>query len=212
MELVFVHGWGFEASFWDPLAAFLTDYPQQRVDRGYFGSKRDLVKTNQKSVLIGHSLGFVHGLSLRQDWAGLIAINSFARFIREENKMGCVAPSVLRDMRMRLVADPAKTLGDFYGLIGAKPPAGTPDTARLREGLDELRDTDCGASLAALDVPTLILASRDDELVPVKASEALAREAMQGRLEWHSTGNHTLPQSDPDWCALHIKRFLLSFK
>jgi len=34
--LLFLHGWGFDATFWDPLRAMLSDWPQRAIDRGYF--------------------------------------------------------------------------------------------------------------------------------------------------------------------------------
>ena len=37
MKLVFVHGWGFDARFWDPVARRLPGADVVRCDLGYFG-------------------------------------------------------------------------------------------------------------------------------------------------------------------------------
>jgi len=37
MSLLFCHGWGFDAAFWDALAAALPEFAQVRDDAGYFG-------------------------------------------------------------------------------------------------------------------------------------------------------------------------------
>jgi pimeloyl-[acyl-carrier protein] methyl ester esterase len=212
IELVFIHGWGFDASFWDPLAALFASYPQRRIDLGFFGEQNSALPEGNEKILIGHSLGFIHGLRQKQNWAGWAAINGFARFVEAPGKTGCVPAAALRDMRLRFSSDPAKTLKDFYSFIGARAPQTVSlDADRLREGLDELRGEDVSGIVSALDVPGLVLASRSDPLVPVAASEALAKKTRQAKLKWHERGSHVLPQSDPAWCAQAIKEFLAYF-
>ena len=117
MKLVFVHGWGFDARFWDELSARLSSYPQARYDFGFFGAPSSdldaLVAANEPAVLIGHSLGFVYGLQQALPWAGWIAVNGFARFTMSATETGCVAPAVLRDMQRRFKADSAANAGRF---------------------------------------------------------------------------------------------------
>ena len=38
LSLLFCHGWGFDAAFWNSLAALLPEYAQVRDDAGYFGN------------------------------------------------------------------------------------------------------------------------------------------------------------------------------
>ncbi len=199
MKLVFIHGWGFDASFWDALSALLPQYPQQRIDLGFFGQPSGGIESSEPSILVGHSLGFVHGIQQRPDWSGWVAINSFVSFA------ACVPSFILHQMRKRFEADPENTLRDFYRLIGAMQSADNPNAERLLEGLDELRDGDVGDTLAALNIPNLILAARHDPLVPVGASEDLAQ---YGKILWHDNDGHILPQSDPVWCANAIRNFL----
>ena len=40
--LLFLHGWGFDATFWGPLRAMLSDWPQRAIDRGYFDTPGDV--------------------------------------------------------------------------------------------------------------------------------------------------------------------------
>jgi len=210
VTFVFIHGWGFDAGFWDPLCARLPQYPQQRIDLGFFGAPSE--KTEDESfsprVLVGHSLGFVHGIKQGQDWSGWIAINGFSRFVKTPTREGCVTEANLREMRMRLQNNPAKTLQDFYRTTGTAPCARAPNPDRLRKGLDELRDIDVSDVLAALDVPGLALAGADDPLVPLTASEALGRMAKRGGLMLKDKAGHLLPQTDPAWCAKTIADFI----
>jgi pimeloyl-[acyl-carrier protein] methyl ester esterase len=208
VELVFVHGWGFEAHFWDSLAALLPQFPQQRLDCGFFGAPRDFQPGKTPRVLIGHSLGFMHGIAAHKDWSGWIAINGFARFIADDLKTGCVPVAELVAMKTRLQKNPTATLREFYRQIGAAPVVGAPDLTRLEAGLDELQSGNIDKTLPVLDVPGFALAGHNDPLVPIAASEALGCLARKGGLLWHHTGGHILPQSATAFCAAAITRFL----
>ncbi|MFY9287134.1 MAG: alpha/beta hydrolase [Alphaproteobacteria bacterium] len=204
MKLVFIHGWGLDASFWDGAAPLLKDYAQHRVDRGFFGNVVPWEEDPEPSILIGHSLGFMYGIQKKKDWCGWVAINSFPRFITSE-KPGCTSPAELRDIKKRLDKDPQQTLADFHKYIQAKPPTLRPDIPKLRSALDELRDGDIESDLIQLNKPGVVLASRNDVLVPIATSESLAHNQTH---HWHETGGHILPQSNPVWCADAIKDFL----
>jgi pimeloyl-[acyl-carrier protein] methyl ester esterase len=206
-ELVFIHGWGFDASVWDGLAEQLKEFPQQRVDMGFFGSPRQIQGNKYRKILIGHSLGFMHGLRQRQDWIGWVSINSFCRFTPD-----CVPVAALRDMQRKLATNVEETLDSFYGFIrgGANEvPALTPDINKLREGLDELRDGNLSETLKTIQAKGLVLASLNDLLVPKTATEALLdASGGQARIGWHDTAGHLLPLRDAAWCAEKIRKFL----
>jgi pimeloyl-[acyl-carrier protein] methyl ester esterase len=210
MELVFVHGWGFDAGFWDALCPHLAEFRQQRVDLGFFGPPAAEKPSEHPCVLIGHSLGFVHALRRRQHYTRWVAINSFARFVRDASPSNRKSRGQVRDLRRQLAANPEKTMRAFYHTLGVKPMIGPADVSRLTEGLNELLAADVTETLASLDVPGLILASRKDPLIPIAVSEGLEHSAKRGRILWHDTANHIIPQSDPGWCASAIRAFLKS--
>jgi pimeloyl-[acyl-carrier protein] methyl ester esterase len=208
IKLVFIPGWGLDAHFWDALSELLSQFPQVRVDLGFFGALSEERENSQPCILIGHSLGFFHGLKERQDWRGWIAINGFLRFTETGAKTGCVTQASLRAMRRRLQSDPSKTIQDFCRLIGTPVPDGMPNFERLREGLDELSQYDIEDILTEFNVPGLVLAGCNDPLVPLPASEALGRLAGHGGLRFHEKAGHLLPQTEPSWCARQITNFL----
>jgi len=206
MRLVFIHGWGFDPHFWDVLAAALARFPQTRVDLGFFGGAVDRVRDDEPAILIGHSLGFLHGMRARKNWAGWVAINSFPRFVATPTEAGCVSAASLRAMRGGLLKDAPKTLADFYRLIGAAAPAAavTPHVESLRDGLDVLRDASFDPAVVA--GTGLVLAAKNDPLVPIATSAALAASA--DRIAWHAGGGHLLPQNATAWCAEQIVGFV----
>ncbi len=208
MKLIFIHGWAFDASFWGELSAFLPQYEQQRMDLGFFAesSAEDIIA--EKSILVGHSLGFVRGLNLTKNWAGIIAINSFPNFVEQTNRVGCVAPLALRSMRQKLGVNAQKTLDDFYRLTGAIPPQkpSVPNINRLKEGLDELRDVKDSNLMTMQNKPNLILAASNDPLVPQAVTESFS--TVTANILWHDDGGHLLPRNDPAWCASAITGFM----
>jgi pimeloyl-[acyl-carrier protein] methyl ester esterase len=207
IELVFIHGWGFDTRFWDKLCAALPQFRHTRIDLGFFGATAPPpARESSKRILVGHSLGFVHGLRHYKDWAGWIAINGFTRFLKTAAEPGCMPAANLRALRMGLQNGTEKPLQDFYRSIDAPPLQGTPKIERLREGLDELQSIDTGALLGEQNLPGLALASRNDPLVPIDASEALGAKAKDFRL--HDEAGHLLPLSDPAWCAAAMTEFL----
>jgi pimeloyl-ACP methyl ester carboxylesterase len=56
--ILFVHGWGYDAGFWDPLRQTLGDLPGITLDLGYFGDTRTAIPDGI-TLLVGHSLGFL---------------------------------------------------------------------------------------------------------------------------------------------------------
>jgi len=197
--LVFIHGWGLAPDFWNRLAPLLPGTEQHRVNLGFYGEPAETFPGDD-CVLIGHSLGFVYGMAKKKNWRGWIAINSFPRFVGPPGS-GCASLDELKDMASRLEKNPAETLKKFYAFIGAEPPAGYPDLKKLREALDMLRILAVGRSA----IPGLMLAARNDCLVPEATGAALAAGHSA---EWHESGGHVLPQSDPAWCAERISSFL----
>jgi pimeloyl-[acyl-carrier protein] methyl ester esterase len=139
-------------------------------------------------------------------FCGWIAINGFPRFVPD-----CVTAAQLREMKFGMAIAAARTLQVFYARLGAQAPLGSPDFERLRSGLDELQDGDIAADIEKLGAPGLVLAARNDGLVPVGVSEGLGRTVRDGGILWHENGGHVLPQSDPAWCAKAIENFAKAF-
>jgi len=200
MRLCFVHGWGFGPDCFDALAPLLNDWPQARADLGYFGAA-SFPDVRPGDVLVGHSAGLGWGLSQRRDWAGVVAIAAFGRFVRDEGGRGCVRPAELRALQRALARDPAECVAGFRARHGGGP-CPSPDSGALAKGLAFLESLDVRGET----VPTLVLAAEDDPLVPLDAARELAQSG--GELFVRETGGHGLPWTDPAFCAEKIRDFL----
>lgn len=203
MRLVFVHGWGFDATLWDGMAAALPEFPQIRVELGFLGQAPAWPDFQPNDVLIGHSLGFLWGMLHYRSWRAAVSINGFACFAGGEG--ACVAPPALRAMRVSLARDPQKTLANFYGSFGYTAELAGFDVARLAEGLTLLETHFVEAPLGS----KLILASHNDRLVPPSATEHLAVVMNGASVHWNEEGGHLLPLTQPQWCAEAIRAFLI---
>lgn len=209
MRLVFVHGWGFDASFWNALGACLADVPQTRVELGFLDGDTVLPARQDDDILVGHSLGFAWGLSHQEPWRRWVAINSFARFVDSGERKGCMPLARLRALRHGLVRDAAPTLGNFYRSIDADIPNRAPHVENLRKGLNWLADLDLSTRLSDSGARGLILAASNDPLVPVASTQLMATQAQGAALLWHDEAGHLLPLREPAWCAAAIRKYAL---
>lgn len=208
--LVLVHGWGFDATFWEPLAAQLPDFATVTVDLGFTGRPDSPeIPTDGRRVAVGHSLGLLWLLKARPfTWDALVSVNGFPRFVEGDGFGPAQAPRVIERMIRRLGQDPDRVATDFLALCGAPPPQGRLDTAALEQGLKWLLEWDARAALDRDPEPALILAARNDPVVPLAMTEAAFPDRPGHTIAWHDDGGHLLPLTDPRWCAERITEFL----
>lgn len=201
LSLRLVHGWGYDAGFWQPLRDRLAGVALDVVDQGYFGEGCG-PKITDPVICVGHSLG---AMQLYADpppgCRALIAINGFDCFAARDGFPGAPV-RVLDRMRRRLVESPAGVVADFRQRLGDDRAFGTPDAEALLRGLDALRDLDARPSGADRALPVFALDGGADPLLPPEMQAACFAGA--SRFE-RPGGGHLLPLTDPDWCAAQIR-------
>ncbi|HEY1382706.1 MAG TPA: alpha/beta hydrolase [Dongiaceae bacterium] len=189
--ILFVHGWGYDARFWDPLRERLRDFSSVALDFGYFGSPQTSIP-HGVTLLVGHSLGFLW--LLRQpalEHLPLIGINAFPRFIGADDYQPAIAPRVLERMRRRVVTDARGVLAEFWQRAGAVGPETAPNTAALADGLGHLAGWDERENLRRRASSVRLIAGEEDAVVPA----AMTRMAFEDRaIDW-LPGGHALPQT-----------------
>lgn len=185
MMLLFLHGWAFDSTLWQAMAAHLPGHRLLLADRGYFGPPADIRQT--PDVAIGHSLGC---LILARDLpphVPLLAINGFDRF----TGAGRVAPRVVQRMARRLGEAPAEVVDAFRQRCGAEPAAADPDGARLAADLELLLHAE------APDRPVLLLHGDCDPILP----EAMRAAVFPSSPRHVTAGGHLLPLTHAPLCA-----------
>jgi len=203
--LVLLHGWGYDASFWQPLIAALPEADCTAWDLGYYGAS-SFPPPDRDAVAVGHSYGLLWLLRQRSlDWRGLVSINGFSRFSAAPDLPQGVPFAQIDRLSAALEADPTACLAGFRQRCGdMTPPPSTPNVSRLLDSLEHLRHWDERETAESLGVPQLALCGEADKVVPGPLSRALFPE---GITRWHA-GGHLLPLQDPDWCAGEIRTWL----
>lgn len=204
--MLFVHGWAFDAAFWDPLRAALPAWPHAVSDAGYFGPAREPALTGPV-IAVGHSLGVLRLLGrLPDQCVGLVSINGFPRFCAEADYPAGVPVRMLDRMRKRLTESADDVLRDFRQRCGDTTAFGAPRVEPLARDLRTLRDADRRPALATLPMPLLALAGAADPIAP--APMTTAGFGATAEIHWREDGGHLLPLTDSDWCAQRIRAFL----
>lgn len=187
--ILFVHGWGYDAQFWDPVRAALGEVPSAALDLGYFGAANTAVPCDV-TLLVGHSLGF---LWLARQSAlkhlPLVGINAFPRFLEAGDYRPAVGLRVLERMKRRVASDTPGVLEDFWTRAGASGPTGAPNASALAEGLDHLATWDERENLASRASRMRLIAGREDAIVPPAVTEM----AFKGSETAWLPGGHALP-------------------
>ncbi len=201
--LLFMHGWGFDASIWSGVVRHLDGFECRLADRGYFGSPV-AVESDGPCLVVGHSMGAMHWLAdLPDRCRGMVAVNGFDRFVEGDGFSGA-ARRPLDRMIARLPQSPAQVLADFRRRCGADPAAGAPELAPLLTDLELLRDGDLRDATDCLSV--LSLQGANDPLLPEAMRGAVFARARVTRMTCENAG-HLLPLEAPEWTAKAIAEF-----
>lgn len=207
VTLLFVHGWGFDASFWAPLQALLEGRAMLFSDRGYFGAPQEPV-VEGPVVVVAHSQGAMQAVAKPPSRCrGLVAINGFDCFAARPGFPG-VSPRVIDRMLMRLDSSPDSVVADFRARCGVDGEVPPPDTARLGHDLEQLRNGDVREAVAVWKAPILSLQGARDPIVPETMRAALFASARQVTVIEHPDGGHVLPLTHTVWCAARIAAFV----
>jgi pimeloyl-[acyl-carrier protein] methyl ester esterase len=181
------------------------------------------------ATLIGWSLGGQLALALAAEpmrrVRRLVLIASTPRFTQADGWQYGLAPATLRQFAQALEHDATQALADFIdlqvrggnnaaqlraALRDALDGHGRAQLPALRAGLGLLADNDLREQAARIEIPALVLAGRNDCVVPWEAAQALA--ALLPHAQWQSVrrAGHAPFLSHPDETGAAVLQFLAS--
>ena len=204
MRLLFAHGWALDRTLWDGVLTALGEDAAQAVvlDAGYYGRPAPLPEIDGPVLGVGQSLG---ALELLADppagLKGVVVLDGFARFGQAEDFPQGVPARVLARMNKR-VADGA--LAEFLERAGGMVPDGTPDVARLTQGLERLETLD-GRPCA---LPLWRLHSAGDPIATLAMADAAFEGLDVRERRIRPSTDHLSPIHDPQACADLIRTAL----
>lgn len=203
--LYFLHGWGYDASFWTPLRNHLSELRHVCEDASYFGPASRPALPETPFWAIGHSAGACSLLALDSPHClGLISINGFARFTSAEDFPEGVPERILRRMIRQLDRQPETILHQFRQMCGETDPVlpATVNREALKAGLSTLASMDHRSLLPRWGRRLHSLHSPDDPLSP-------ARNGLRPHVPGIPLpGGHLLPLTHPQDCAALLKRII----
>lgn len=236
--IALLHGWGFDARVWDPVAPLLA--PAADVIRldlpGYRGAPDcgDLDATIAQlasqlpanTVLVGWSLGALLAQKIAaaapDRVARLVLVAGTPCFAQRDDWAFAQPNATLSAFIAGIDADPAATLVRFAALINQRDACARalvrglapllqsplPDTRVLLRGLHWLRDLDLRDPAGAIAQRCLLIHGAHDPLMPVAASQWLAQQLPNAELEVFEAAAHMPFASDPERFAQRIQQFV----
>lgn len=180
----------------------------------------DSLKINQ-CHFVGHALGGLVGLELALQRPGLlqsqVLINAWSQPNDHSSRCFAVRKTLLRDsgpaayvMAQALFLYPADWIASHTAQLAeddAHALAHFPATDNLLKRIAALQAFNVQEHLASIETPTLLIANRDDMLVPWQQSQMLAQGLPRGELAVLEYGGHASSVSDP----LLFNRVLLEY-
>ncbi|WP_428486551.1 pyrimidine utilization protein D [Rhodopila sp.] len=160
---------------------------------------------------IGHALGGLIGLRLALDRPALIdrlvVVNAWAKTHPHTLRCFAARKSLLLNTgpaayvaAQPLFLYPAWWMADRTGWLAEQDAAGLahfPPAHTVLRRIGAIEAFDIEATVPAIAAPTLVIATRDDVLVPSTCSVRLAERLPQGRLELLDHGGHACNITDP---------------
>jgi len=225
---VFCHGFGFDATFWNPLRPFFSSMNTVYLDLGYFGEEpsslraersnpvvrstaldcfASLAKTQSIEYIgIGHSLGLMKLMSLNIPFKCLIGLHGFVNFLGFSEQLHRRRQRELMRLTAQFHVSPESTLNQFYQRTGVDFNLPTARILNQKRLLDDL------ALLAhpvpvPMGVPLLVLGSNDDKITPPELIEDNFGAHPHVSIEFINQAQHGLGYLKPDVVYQKIKRF-----
>ncbi len=171
---------------------------------------------------VGHALGGLVGLSLALRYparlSSLVVVNGWAKLDPHTERCFDVRTALLRDSgpaayvrAQPIFLHPAAWLSrhaDRLAQEEAHAIAHFQGEATLLRRIGALRRFDIDAKLGSIATRTLVVATRDDILVPYTCSEQLAAALPAATLAMFDTGGHAINVTDPEPFNAALLRFL----
>lgn len=206
IKIVFVHGWGFDASIWDNIITELNGFETIRLDLGFFAQEQTTFNDNDV-VFVTHSMGLAWVLrNVKPPYKGLVSINGFTKFCQAEDWPEGIAPRMLSRMVRQFDKNPETVWSDFMIKSGMDNPVYPPNANQmsLSKGLKDLGKWDVRDQFALLSCPKLLCCAKGDMIVP----EKLSVDSFGKGVEWYEGANHLLPLQQAPSIAAHIRSFV----
>lgn len=225
MEVIAYHGWGFDASCWQPWQQWISQQGGQfrAFDRGYFGAAAQPVfSTTDRKLILAHSYGLhLCPIGQLEQADDLIIFSSFTRFHPESPRLQRRSQQIVQQMIDRFRVDPMLVLHNFRHRC-AQPHIWTgpiPDSCnvdRLQQDLQQLNQAQLNQAQLNLILNTgmkqvMIIQGTEDRIVATAQGRQLAQHIPQSRYIEINAAGHALPFTHFADCQALLKSSFQAF-
>ena len=207
-HFVFCHGFGFDTQFWERIAPYFSQEKCSFIDLGYFGNRVDnTYLCNQRVIGIGHSVGLSKLISMYSNFDYLIGLNSFVNFLGSDQVERKKRQKELNALRLSFLKDPDSAIKNFYIRCDIEELIECTDFSNLNRDLILSEFEWLQKEYKLPEVPTLILSSNDDLVVPHAITSDNFSKQQYIKIDSIMNGGHALGFRKP----LEVYRKIMSF-
>lgn len=207
-HFVFCHGFGFDTQFWERIAPYFSQEKCSFIDLGYFGNRVDnTYLCNQRVIGIGHSVGLSKLISMYSNFDYLIGLNSFVNFLGSDQIERKKRQKELNALRLSFLKDPDSAIRNFYIRCDIEELIECTDFSNLNRDLILSEFEWLQKEYKLPEVPTLILSSNDDLVVPHAITSDNFSKQQYIKIDSIMNGGHALGFRKP----LEVYRKIMSF-
>ena len=207
-HFVFCHGFGFDTQFWERIAPYFSQEKCSFIDLGYFNNQMDYQYLhNQRIIGIGHSIGLSKLVSMYNNFDYLIGLNSFINFLGSDQIGRKKRQKELNALRLSFLKDPDSAIRNFYIRCDIEELIECTDFSNLNRDLILSEFEWLQKEYKLPEVPTLILSSNDDLVVPYTITSDNFSKQQYIKIDSIMNGGHALGFRKP----LEVYRKIMSF-
>lgn len=207
-HFVFCHGFGFDTQFWERIAPYFSQEKCSFIDLGYFGNRVDnTYLCNQRVIGIGHSVGLSKLISMYSNFDYLIGLNSFVNFLGSDQIERKKRQKELNALRLSFLKDSDSAIRNFYIRCDIEELIECTDFSNLNRDLILSEFEWLRKEYKLPEVPTLILRSNDDLVVPPAITSDNFSKQQYIKIDNIMNGGHALGFRKP----LEVYRKIMSF-
>ncbi len=209
----FIHGWGLDSKFWDPVRTIIQSdqisISTKCLDLSFFSKKKhEYHFTTQNNIFIVHSYGLQWFLKNHLNCKILINFFGVPDFINFQKNPQLISKKIMR-MNHLLNKDPNMVLKNFYKRCNLRfKNKKVINTKQLSKALDELINTNYVQRLKELDFQVHSIFSLRDKILNLNKDCLKIVKSKSHNIIFLKDSDHGFPNLQPYLCYQTIKEIL----
>ena len=202
---IFSHGWAFDSSYWNNLLLYFKNNKCIVLDQNYYTAEKNInpvkLDSNIHWIGIGHSLGLIKLLQKYPKLYAIVGLQAFSHFVGYNEKIRQRRLVELNLIKKNFTSNPLETVMKFNGYK-----KNSLNFDILLKDIDLLFQDH--SNLVFNYIPTLILYTNDDQVVPTKIIYDNFANIQKIKLKQLPASQHKLGMYNSSQVANQIQDFI----